>query len=101
MGQNAERKATKRDLEVLSIFGIFQFLEILLACRKSGARSRSTGVKEMLDFPSGEIPCAQQTSFDKINDVIVKSERGEFVRISYAPLVSPMVYSAHATAGDV
>ena len=55
----------------------------------------------MLDFPSGEVPCAQQTSFDKINDVIVKSERGEFVRISDAPLVSPMVYSAHATAGDV
>ena len=41
--------------------------------------------------------CSPQTSFDEINDGVVKSERGELVRVS-DPL---LVYSAHATAGDL
>ena len=43
------------------------------------------------------ISCAPHTSFDEINDSVVKSERGELVRGSDPPLV----YSAHSTVGDL
>ena len=43
------------------------------------------------------ISCSPHTSFDEINDRVVNSERGEFVRGSDPPLV----YSAHSTAGDL
>ena len=42
------------------------------------------------------ILCSPHSSFDEINDSVVNSERGEFVRGSDPPLV----YSAHSTAGD-
>ena len=44
----------------------------------------------------GVISSAPQTSFDEINDSVVKSERRELVRSSDPPLV----YSAHSTVGD-
>ena len=43
------------------------------------------------------IPWAPYTSFDEVNDSVVKYERGELVRGSDPPLV----YSAHSTVGDV
>ena len=41
--------------------------------------------------------CAPHTSFEEIKDIVVKSERGEFVR----GLFRPLVHSAYTTAGDM
>ena len=46
---------------------------------------------------SGVISCAPYTSFDEINDSVVKCKRGALVRDSNPSVV----YSAHTTAGDV
>ena len=47
----------------------------------------------------GAISCSPHTSFrrNQINDSVVNSERGKFVRGSD----SPLVYNAHSTAGDL
>ena len=45
----------------------------------------------------GVISCAPHSSFDEINQSVVKSERGALVW-GYDP---PLVRSAHSTAGDV
>ena len=45
----------------------------------------------------GVISRARHSSFDEMNDSVVKSERGELVRGS-DPL---LVYSAHSSVGDV
>ena len=45
---------------------------------------------------SGEIPCPRQTSIDKTNDCVMKSERGALVRGSDPP----SGHSIYNTAGD-
>lgn len=45
----------------------------------------------------GVISCAPHPSADEMKDSVSKSEHGELVRGSYTPLV----YSAHITAGVV
>ena len=67
------------------------------SCRDDLDQHRLKNFSSKSWIKRGVVSCAPRTSFDEINDTVVKSKRVELVRGSDPP----MVYNTHSTVGHV